>query len=80
LNEELSYAREQLSQSQAENCRLDQALTRSGNELESKTFENSNLRNELLRSETSIIKAMQALEGTAVKTATESQEDLQMED
>ncbi|OKP09883.1 hypothetical protein PENSUB_4714 [Penicillium subrubescens] len=80
LNEELSYAREQLSQSQAENCRLDQALTRSGNELESSTFENSNLRNELLRSETSIIKAMQALEGTAVKTATESQEDLQMED
>jgi hypothetical protein len=80
LKEELSYAREQLSQSQAENCRLDQALAHIGSELECSTFENSSLRNELLSSQTSIIKAMQALEGTAAKTATGSQEDLQMED
>lgn len=80
MNEELSYAREQLSQSQAENYRLDQALSHIGSELESSTLENSKLRNELLRSETSIFKAMQALEGTAVKTVTESEEDLQMED
>ena len=76
----MSYAREQLSQSQTENYRLDQALSHIRSELESSTFENSNLRNELLSSQTRIIKAIQALEVTAVKTATESPEDLQIED
>jgi uncharacterized protein (DUF3084 family) len=80
LKEELRCAREKLSQSQAENHRLDQALSHIRSELESSTFENNNLRNELLSSQTRIIKAMQALEVTAVKTATESPEDLQMED
>lgn len=80
LKEELSYAREQLRESQAENRRLDQALNHIGSELECSTFENSNLRNDLLSSQTRIIKVIQVLEGTTAKTATESQEDLQMED
>jgi septal ring factor EnvC (AmiA/AmiB activator) len=80
LKEELSCAHEHLTQSQAENYRLDQALSYIRSEQESSTFENSNLRNELLSSQIRIAKAIQALEVTAVKTATESPEDLQMED
>lgn len=80
LKDELSCAHEHLKQSQAENYRLDQALSHTRNELENSTFENSNLRNELLSSEVRIAKAIQVLEVTARKTATESPEDLQMED
>jgi septal ring factor EnvC (AmiA/AmiB activator) len=80
LKEELSCAHEHLSQSQAENYRLDQALSHTRNELENSTFENSIFRNELLSSEVRIAKAIQVLEVTAGKTATESPEDLPMED
>ncbi|KAJ5904731.1 uncharacterized protein N7473_001647 [Penicillium subrubescens] len=80
LKEELSCAHEHLNQSQAENNRLEQALSHTRNELENSTFENSNLRNELLSSQVRIAKAIQVLEVTAGKTATESPEDLQMED
>jgi septal ring factor EnvC (AmiA/AmiB activator) len=80
LKEELSCAHEHLSQSQAGNYRLDQALSHIRSELESSTFENSNLRNELLSSQIKIAKAIQVLEVIVVKTATESPEDLQMED
>lgn len=80
LKEELSCAREQLNQSHAENCQLEQAIARIRGELESSTFENNNLRNELLSLRIRIAKAVQDLEGTSAGTASESPEVLQMED